>query len=535
MRLPRSALYGSALYDVSLWGPTPAGLVFALREPWPGSPERGAALLAGEFRFAEEAESAAQPPWTAPRRPAFLAALHSFAWLADLAAVGGETAWAAARRWTAEWLQCCDAWDAVAWRADVTGDRLTAWVEHFEPLAGRADTEFRLRLLRSLTRQTRHLGRVVLREAAGQQRLAALRGLIVSAAALGNERRLAAALKQLERELAAQILPDGGHVERSPAAQRDALRYLVDIRNAVRALEREVPASLQGALDRAAPMLRFFRHGDGRLALFNGSGEDDVAALDLVLARTESKGRPPLSAPYMGFQRLQAGRSLVIADCGAPPPPGLDGDAHAGTLSFELSHGRERLIVNCGGYHGPSAQWRGAARATAAHSTLVVADTNSSELAGEEGLRRRPGQVTCERAEDAGSQWIAASHDGYVPPFGITHARQLFLAGDGEDLRGEDRLAGPAGQGFAIRFHLHPSVQASLIQDGGAVLLRTPSGVGWRLRVQGAVVSLAESVYLGQGERRKAQQIVLDGHLGSGGVTVKWALRREGKRAAESE
>lgn len=144
--------------------------------------------------------------------------------------------------------------------------------------------------------------------------------------------------------------------------------------------------------------------------------------------------------------------------------------------------------------------------------------------------------MPAERAEEDGRQWLSGSHDGYRPVFGLVHARQLFLAADGEDLRGEDRLTGPAGKGFAIRFHLHPEVQASLTQDGSAALLRLPSGLGWRLRAQGAVMSLAESVYLGSGELRKTQQLVLDGHVGSSGALVKWALKREAKKAAgESE
>ncbi len=219
-------------------------------------------------------------------------------------------------------------------------------------------------------------------------------------------------------------------------------------------------------------------------------------------------------------------------------PRGVDRDAHAGTLAFEMSLGKERLIVNCGAYSGPSADWRATTRATAAHSTLVVADHNSAQIWPEGGMGRRPNEVTCERAEDQGSQWIEASHDGYKASFGLVHARQLFLAADGEDLRGEDRLTGPAGQNFCLRFHLHPTVQVSLIQDGAAALLRLPSGVGWRLRAQGAVMSIADSVYLGGESLRKSRQLVLDGHVGSGGAMVKWALRREQrtepKRPSES-
>ncbi|MGO8914797.1 MAG: heparinase II/III family protein [Stellaceae bacterium] len=530
----RSVLYGSALYHVSLWGPAPAQPAFSLEPARSGDAALGAELRAGTFRFAGECVATGMPPWTAALRPAFLAELHGFAWLADLAALGDGAAWAAARAWTADWLERCDGWDAVAWRADVVGNRLIAWISYWPRIAGAAeDKALAARLCASLAHQMRHLARIGRREAPGVRRLVALAGLIAAAAALGYPGKLERGLRQLARETDAQLLPDGGHVERSPRAQLGALEALIAARAALVARQAEVPPALQSAIDRAAPMLRFFRHGDGALALFNGADEETAETVERVLAHAEARGRAPHSAPHVGFQRLQAGRSLVIVDTGAPPAPGLDSDAHAGTLSFEMSHGRERLIVNCGAYHGPDAQWRAVARASAAHSTLVVADTNSAEIRAGGGLGRKPGQVRCERAEQDGAQWIAASHDGYVPLFGLTHHRQLFLSADGEDLRGEDRLSGPAGHGFVLRFHLHPAVQASLTQDGGTALLRLASGVGWRLRAQGAVMSLAESIYLGGGEPRKSQQLLLDGHVGTGGATVKWALRREGRKGGE--
>src|SRR6202035_1249478 len=122
---------------------------------------------------------------------------------------------------------------------------------------------------------------------------------------------------------------------------------------------------------RMAPILRFFRHGDRRLALFNNSSEEDGVLVDLVLTRSEAKGLAPAQAPSSAFQRLHAGRSLVLVDVGRPPPRSFDWEAHAGLLSFELSHGRDRIIVNCGGSHGPKPAGRRLARASAAHSVLV--------------------------------------------------------------------------------------------------------------------------------------------------------------------
>src|SRR5213596_2671276 len=197
---------------------------------------------------------------------------------------------------------------------------------------------------------------------------------------------------------------------------------------------------------------------------------------------------------------------MIVKTTGRPPPRGFDNHAHAGTMSFELSHGRERIIVNCGAYRGPKSNWWRVARASAAHSVLVVGDTNSIEIRKDGALGRSPAVVARERAEHEGKQWISATHDGYRERFGLTYARQLFLSADGEDLRGEERLTGRPGAAFAVRFHLHSSVQAWLVRDGGAALLRMPSGIVWRLRAEGGEMSLDKYIYLGSGEARRTQK-----------------------------
>ena len=280
------------------------------------------------------------------------------------------------------------------------------------------------------------------------------------------------------------------------------------------------------------------------LALFNGSGQERDYKIDLVLQRAGGFGRAAMQAPHSGFQRLQAGRSVVIVDAGAPAPAGYDTRAHAGTLSFEMSVGKERLISNCGAPGvGAAVQalpvsWKRLMRATAAHSTLTIDDSNSAWLGarsyrGGAGLAERPQAVTCRREETDGAILLDMSHDGYRSTHGVIHHRRLFLSAAGDDLRGADHLEPVAvihrgrRHRFAIRFHLHPAVRANLLQDQHTVLLRLPTGLGWRLHSDAAVVELEESVYVGSGPPRRCEQVVLSGSFCNEAVLVRWALRRE--------
>src|SRR5579884_361669 len=523
------ALAAGPLYRHTLIGRVPQDLRLRLGQRWPGDPKRGTALLNGEIEFAGEIVRNPEPVWFPPGAgPEWLMAWHGFGWLPDLSTIGGA-AREAARALLKSWLNENIGWHPLVWRSDVLATRIFSWIVHFDELAGReTDQELRRRMLVSLAAQLRHLARTAAWELSGAPRVRALKGLVAGLVALGaSPKRVRRVVRALEREVPAQVLPDGGHRTRSPSTQLQVLRDLIDTRAALRAARMEISHPLQNAIDRMAPMLRFFRHGDRRLALFNNSIEEDGVLMDLVLTRSETKGRAPMQAPHSGFQRLQAGQSLVVVDTGKPPPPGFNDAAHAGTLSFEMSHGRDRIVVNCGGYRGRRLAWQRAVRASAAHSVMVVADTNSVEIRRDGTVGRTPNTVRSERAEEGGHQWIAASHDGYRQRFGLIYSRELYLSQDGDDLRGEDKVTGRSGANFAMRFHLHPAVEASIAEGGTSARLRLPGGTVWRLLANGAELTLADSVYFGSGEMKPTRQIVLSGTTGPSGATVRWAIRRE--------
>jgi uncharacterized heparinase superfamily protein len=526
------AVYGTALYRVSLRGKRPEALVFSPTDPWPGDSALGAALNDGSFTFAGQTVTAGTAaPWHPEgASTGWLEAMHGFHWLRHMATAGGPETRDRIHGLVTDWIAAQGDWHPLTWRADVLGRRLVAWLCHSSLLLSGAGRQSAEAILTSLAEQARHLSRVATAGPDGAARIAAVKGLVFAALCLpGDDRRLAQALHLLEQEMARQIRADGGHVSRSPAVQLKVFRDLVELRGVIMAGRQPVPTLLQTTIDRMAPIVRFFRHGDGGLALFNETNEGDPALIDVALALGDAPGQPPLSAPHSGFERLVARRTLVITDVGAPGPLAAP-HAHGGTLSFEMSIDGHRLIVNCGAHGGSDPGWRQAQRATAAHSTAAVEDADSVVIDDDGNMEHGPERVVATRLEDEGATWVDASHDGFVIDFGISHRRRLYLAADGDSLRGEDTLSGRGSAGrFTIRFHLHPTVKASLVADGTGALLRLPGGEGWRMRSSGAMLVIADSVYLGhQGAHSRSEQIVLSGPLKGGVTTVKWALSRIG-------
>ncbi len=518
----------------------------AFRDLWPGDVTRGMRVLGGEFEVAGTvrrldpgSEGGRGHGWEPGAGPVvWRAAAHGFAWLRDLRALGTDPARLRARDLAEDWLTHGSA-EELAQAPEIAAARVSAWLGHWDFLAATAEDAFRKRLLVRLAQDARAVVASLPAEALHRGALVTIKGAIAAAVALEEEPWLTRALRFLPGEIERQFHPDGGHVERSPAQHLHALQDLIEIRNLLHGAGVNAPPQLATALERAGPALRLFRHGDNGLALFNGAREEGNALVELVLTQGQARGRAPMMLEDTGFHRMLAGRTLVIVDAGAPPPGrardagsglprGADRFAHAGTLSFEMSVGRDRLIVNCGAAPAAEPEWRDALRATAAHSTLVLSDTNSAELK-EGGLGRRPERVEAERHEAGGAQWLEASHDGWRKGFGAIHKRRLYLAESGDDLRGEDHVElidqeGARAPGFALRFHLHPNVTANPLQEGDGVLLRLGSGQGWRLRAKGARVSVEESVYLGAEPPRRTSQIVLAAEAGD--EPVQWAITR---------
>ncbi|MEI6985913.1 MAG: heparinase II/III family protein [Rhodospirillaceae bacterium] len=550
--------FGNPIYNMMLGGRTVSALGSVPMDPWPGDAANGSALLDGEFNFANQTLMLDASPMTEAfwqpeeATDAWYAGLHSFHWLRDLRALGSDEARRQARTLVFGWLYCHALWSGDSWAPALAGVRIANWIGLHDFFFASADEGFRACIFDSLARQTRHLRRMVPGKLHGSCLISAIKGMSYGSLCLpdGDSYR-DEAKRLLDLVLLEQILGDGGHFERTPSTQLAVLRDLIDIRSAFRAAHTEFPAHLSQTINHMTPALRFFRHGDGGLALFNGGREENPALVEAVLTNAESKGRPLRSAPDMRFERLHGGRALVILDAGAPPPPGIDRRAHAGTLSFEFSVGRERLAVNCGSHPELGNPWHHALAGTAAHTTLTVAETNSSEVSPKGGLGRRPTEVTCERRESADEITVIASHNGYSPNFNLLHRRTLHLDQHGDALHGEDVLEAtpeatpeaapeavpnpksgstPEARPFAVRFHLHPGVQVQIVEavDGPAVILKPHTGTAWRFTAEGGTLGIEDSIYCGtSGQPRHTLQIVVSGETGPTASTISWAFNRE--------
>ena len=475
-------------------------------------------------------------------------ALLGFGWLRHLRAADSAITRANARSLVDEWLTASQS-SKTAWRADVLARRVISFLSQAPLLLSDTDGRFYRRYLRSLAREIRYLRHTMLNIADGVPRLLVLIALCYASLCLANHsRHIRAITRRLSDELQRQILPDGGHISRNPSALVELLLDLLPLRQTFAARNIAPPPMLLNAIDRMMPMLRFFRHGDGSFALFNGMSNTPSDLLATLLAYDDTHGTPMASMPHSGFQRLDAASTAIIMDTGASPPPNVSQEAHASCLAFELSSGPSRIVINCGMPATGRDNWRAFARETAAHSSLTYHETSSCEFVALSAMKRLlqgalivsgPVNVETYRENVQNGVLLTASHDGYLQRFGIMHRRSIMLSSDGSRVDGEDAIeinqgaSAKLGEGdYAIRFHLHPSVKASRLSDARGVMLMLPNRDVWTFETHDDKVDLEDSVFLAgsDGPRRTAQIVVRQNARAA--QVVRWSFFRTSGGAA---
>ncbi|MCC6739669.1 MAG: alginate lyase family protein [Planctomycetia bacterium] len=422
-------------------------------------------LLNDERPFAGGADW--HPPATSGRLRQ--AHLHGHRWIEHLAGEGGEAS-AAARGFLADWVASCPpgvrGFADFGWNSYNIATRILAWsvlpaawldpsltsslAAQAEYLAGHIEWDLR----------ANHL----LRDAAGLARA----GRIFRGPAA--DRWFAAATELAREQIEEQVLPDGGHFERSPMYHLHVMEDLTALACDLR--DPDTLAKLASAWGRMAEWAAWMRHPDGQVPLFNDGAFNGAPPPSAFLAA------PPATSPEPRYGLRHFSDTGIIAFHGRPwtvffdvGPVGPDyqpGHAHADSLALEASFDGERLFVDPGTFSYDDDARRRYDRSTAAHNTVCVDGLDSSEVwhIFRVGRRARPSGV--EAAVAAGGFRAKGTHDGYAWLAGSpVHAREVSV--DGIRLGITDTVRGSGAHALSGGWLLAPGWTAEEAPGGWRV------------------------------------------------------------------
>jgi uncharacterized heparinase superfamily protein len=528
-------------------------LLATVANPLPGNRIAGTALRAGHFLVHGVKSPIAQIDFAGAARmaPPLERVVHSFAWLADLEASAPREAVApTAERILSAWLAAnpkapSRPGKGPAWSLANAGTRELNWLVHAPLILSGNDNALRARVLTALTETARWLDKNVGRAEDLLAEVAGWCGIVAAGLLLpdGKPRRLFGEAG-LIRALGELVGDDGGVLSRSPLGQMEAIALLVKLRACYQAVRRDPPQALEGILALLVPPLLALGHGDGSLGSWQGAWAIDAADVAALVAASGVRTRPLRDVRQWGYQRVVAQKGILQFDAAPPPLARHTRSGCASTLAFEFSHAGQRIVVNCGGAACAGGlvpiRLEQGLRASAAHSTLVLDDVNSTAVLMGGKIGSGVSEVEIDRRTLAGEKLAGATrleggHNGYAARYGLTHRRILILRDDGTELRGEDLLV-PVGSkgkrgkvGFAIRFHLGAGIEVGLSEDGQGAGLALPDGSYWQFRSGGGQVSLEESIWAdGQGRPQTIQQLVIQGLIARSGGNFAWLLKKMG-------
>ena len=347
----------------------------------------------------------------------------------------------------------------------------------------------------SLADQCRYLIPRIEMHLLGNHVLANAKALLFAGSCLGGAE--AGRWLKLGRQLLAvqvneQILADGGHVERSPMYHAIVTEDLLDLVNLRNAYELAGLEFLDPACTWALAWLGVMCHPDGGIPLVNDSVLDGACSPAVLEAYAKQLGVSPAASPQVpltllrasGFARLAMGQWCLLAEVGGVAPPYQPGHAHAGTLGYELSVGRDRVVVDTGVSTYSADDVRAQERGTAAHNTVTIDERNSSEVWSAFRVARRARVTGLNGGAAADFAWLRAAHDGYRSAWhGVWHERRWRMSA--KTLEIEDTLRGRGAPTVAAAVHFHPECRVELVGPFEAAVT-TPSGMSLRLQLDPA-------------------------------------------------
>ena len=261
--------------SISYPGTEAEQLLLAPQDLRTADPSFATEIYNGHFGLAGSlVELASQSPFEiAPPSEGWARELYGFGWLRHLRVAGSELSREQAKALLGDFLRLHKTVRGLAWQPEVVGRRVISWLSNSVVVLDASNPKSYETFLRSLTAQLRYLSASYRDAPDGAPCLVALMALVYAGPCIAEQQAVVDRyLKPFCKELDRQIMSDGGHISRNPTTLVELLLDLLPLRQCFMARDRVPPKQLSDAIDRAMPMVSFFRLGDGTMVRFNGGG-----------------------------------------------------------------------------------------------------------------------------------------------------------------------------------------------------------------------------------------------------------------------
>ncbi len=347
----------------------------------------------------------------------------------------------------------------------------------------------------------------------------------------------------IKAEADEQLLPDGGHYERSPMYHCIVTEDYLDLYNILNAneiVDHKLLVFIKEKIIKALEFLKNITLPDGEISLFNDSAFAIAPKPVQLYAYAQrlfgrSFEQPLLqdfaikSYPDTGYYIIKNEKDMMVIDCGDVGPDYQPGHAHCDTLSYELALNGQRTVVDSGVHDYENSELRRYVRSTRAHNTVMIDNEEQSEIWGVFRVARRAKPVTAKiEQKNEHSIQFKGSHEGYKKLKGKpVHERRIQYIHRNQWVI-TDIISGKGVHLCQSFIHIHPNFRAQLNNNKEVSLLDSASNVIAKITVSNAdQVNIEKSWYCPEFGKRYENDVVVLQTTGYLPITLDYNIHKQ--------
>ncbi len=311
--------------------------------------------------------------------------------------------------------------------------------------------------------------------------------------------------------------------------QAKAINDINEIISMLLNFKNEVPEILYLTKIKMEVVLAQYFHKDGTVALFNGTNNYNLEKIKLAFKKKQNIRKIKFPDNTNGIFYYEDRHKKIFLDCVQPTRTFHSKKLSAGTLSIEFSSDTEKIITNCGTLEKNTGK-AAYLRYSAAHSTIVLENTNISEIRENQPQIKFPQSVSLKKHEERSKHIIEASHNGYIKNYKKIIKRKIHFLEDKNYLKGEDSIISSISKNreviFHIRFHILPNINITQTNSKKSIILKTKNNAIWLFKAN-KDLALEESVFMDKNDVKETKQIVIKGITKQNREKIQWSLSKK--------
>ncbi|MDB4860171.1 heparinase II/III-family protein [Alphaproteobacteria bacterium] len=306
------------------------------------------------------------------------------------------------------------------------------------------------------------------------------------------------------------------------------LNNLIEIRNIFLFFNIKASKFFKNNILGMTSILKIYQHYDSSLPLFNGCNNNHTKTIEKIYEKEQFVKTKTLTKLKNGIAVYKDLKKILFFDVVQPSALGFHKDLGAGSLAIEISAYGEKIITNCGGSEiaGKNPAYL---KYSAAHSTIVLDNTNVSEIKENNFNKDFIKRVNLETKDNENLMILAGTHNGYLTNYKKICKRTLFISKQKELIKGEDTIISSKSiikkNVYHIRFHLMPEISTTITENKKNIIVKTKKNNIWMFRSDREMV-IEKSIFVKNDIAIETSQIVISGITSMLNTKIEWSLEK---------